>query len=82
MYRALDPNQPGSGKFLSNNYNSNQIKSVLDKVKNNFAGDYFNRTFENLLVDAYGDVPKKYKPLADKLKKFRELQKELKKSGG
>ena len=81
MYRALDPNQPGSGKFLSNNYNSNQIKSVLDKVKNNFAGDYFNRTFENLLVDAYGDVPKKYKPLADKLKKFRELQKELKKSG-
>ena len=81
MYRALDPNQPGSGKFLSDNYNSNQIKNVLDKVKNNFAGDYFNRTFENLLIDAYGDVPKKYKPLADKLKKFRELQKELKKAG-
>ena len=81
MYRALDPNQPGSGKFLSDNYSSNQIKNVLDKVKNNFAGDYFNRTFENLLIDAYGDVPKKYKPLADKLKKFRELQKELKAAG-
>ena len=81
MYRALDPNQPGSGKFLSDNYSSNQIKNVLDKVKNNFAGDYFNRTFENLLIDAYGDVPKKYKPLADKLKKFRELQKELRKAG-
>ncbi len=26
MYRALDPNKPGSGKFLSENYNSNQIK--------------------------------------------------------
>ena len=79
MYRALDPASQG-GQFLSS-YDNNQIKNVLDKVKNNFSGDFFNRTFENLLVDAYGDVPKKYKPLADKLKKFRELQKELRKAG-
>jgi len=79
MYRALDPASQG-GQFLSS-YDNNQIKNVLDKVKNNFPGDFFNRTFENLLVDAYGDVPKKYKPLADKLKKFRELQKELRKAG-
>ena len=81
MYRALDPNQPGNGKFLSENYNSNEIKNVLNKVKNNFPGDFYNRTFEDLLVDAYGEDAKKYKPLADKLKKFRELQKKLRDSG-
>jgi len=81
MYRALDPNKPNSGKFLSENYNPNQIKNVLDKVKNNFPGDFFNRTFEDLLIEAYQGNPKKYKPLANKLKKFRELQKELRAAG-
>lgn len=81
MYRALDPNNPGGGQFLAEVYEPDQIKNVLDKVKNNFPGDFFNRTFENLLVDAYGENPKKYKPLADKLKKFRQLQKKLKSAG-
>jgi hypothetical protein len=81
MYRALDPNNPRGGQFLAEVYEPNQIKNVLDKVKNNFPGDFFNRTFENLLVDAYAKDAKKYKPLADKLKKFRQLQKELKASG-
>ena len=81
MYRALDPANPRGARFLADNYNSNQIKNVLDKVKNNFPGDFYKRTFEDLLIDAYGKDAKKYKPLADKLKKFRELQKKLKDSG-
>jgi hypothetical protein len=81
MYRALDPANPRGARFLADNYNSDQIKNVLDKVKNNFPGDFYKRTFEDLLIDAYGKDAKKYKPLADKLKKFRELQKKLKDSG-
>jgi hypothetical protein len=81
MYRALDVNQPGSGRFLSDQYNSDQIKNVLTKVKNNFEVDYYRRTFEKLLIDAYGSNTKKYKPLINKLEKFRDLQKELKKAG-
>jgi predicted transcriptional regulator len=81
IYRALDANQPGSGRFLSDQYDSDQIKSVLDKVKNNFNVDYYRRTFEKLLIDAYGDDVKKYKPLINKLEKFRDLQKELQKAG-
>ena len=81
IYRALDANQPGAGRFLSDQYNPDQIKNVLDKVKNNFDVDYYRRTFEKLLIDAYGKDAEKYKPLADKLEKFRDLQKELKKAG-
>jgi len=81
MYRALDVNQPGSGRFLSDQYDSDQIKNVLTKVKNNFEVDYYRRTFEKLLIDAYGSNTKKYKPLINKLEKFRDLQKELKKAG-
>jgi len=81
IYRALDANQPGSGRFLSDQYDSDQIKSVLTKIKNNFNVDYYRRTFEKLLIDAYGDDVKKYKPLINKLEKFRDLQKELQKAG-
>ena len=83
LYRALDPSPKRNQRalFIQENYTKDEIKNVLDKVKNNFPGNYYKRTFEKLLIDAYGDFPETYKPLAEKLSKFRELQTELRKAG-
>ena len=76
IYKAFDPDVKKSRVLLDLGYNSGQLKNVANKIKT-FPSDYHDRTLEKLLIDAYGETPKKLKPLLEKLKKFRELQKEL-----
>jgi len=76
IYKAFDPDVKKSRVLLDLGYNSEQLKNVANKIKT-FPSDYHDRTLEKLLIDAYGETPKKLKPLLDKLEKFRELQKEL-----
>ena len=76
IYKAFDPDVKKSRVLLDLGYNSDQLKNVANKIKT-FPSDYHDRTLEKLLIDAYGETPKKLKPLLEKLKKFRELQKEL-----
>jgi len=76
IYKAFDPDVKRSRVLLDLGYNSNQLKNVANKIKT-FPSEYHDRTLEKLLIDAYGETPKKLKPLLEKLKKFRELQKEL-----
>ena len=76
IYKAFDPDVKRSRILLDLGYNSDQLKNVANKIKT-FPSEYHDRTLEKLLIDAYGKTPKKLKPLLEKLKKFRQLQKEL-----
>jgi len=76
IYKAFDPDIKKSRVLLDLGYNSDQLKNVANKIKT-FPSEYHDRTLEKLLIDAYGETPKKLKPLLNKLEKFRELQKEL-----
>ncbi len=71
----LQASNPEKGGFLKN-YSYDDLRKVGDNIKN-LPTKYYDRTFENLLVDAYGDDTEKFKPLLNKVKKFRELQKKL-----
>jgi len=71
----LQASNPEKGGFLKN-YSYDDLRKVGDNIKN-LPTKYYDRTFENLLLDAYGDDIEKFKPLLNKVKKFRELQKKL-----
>jgi predicted transcriptional regulator len=71
----LQASNPEKGGFLKN-YSYDDLRKVGDNIKN-LPTKYYDRTFENLLVDAYGDDTEKFKPLLNKVKKFREVQKKL-----
>ena len=76
IYRSFDTDIKKSRFLIDMGYELDQLKNVADKIKI-LPSDYHDRTLEKLIIDAYGEVPEKLKPLMNKLKKFRELQSKL-----
>ena len=74
IYFSANPKSV-QGRFLEG-YNYDELMKVKNRILT-LPSKYHNRTLENLLIDAYGEVPEKLKPLMDKLEKFRELQSKL-----